>query len=275
MNRITIVSHFHKNFYFNDKCEWIIPTCSEDSPLKYDKQFTNISDKVLFSELQNYYSKQTSDQFYKALGTEASIYWLLNNYNYFKSDYLGFSSYRRFLHILDNQSSEDRISIEASKNNIDKYTSPVVYEKIIKIFDTFDVILCKARKVDYDMCVEDQYLKYESREHWNLFKEGITTLYPKYLDKIDWFRNSKYCSFETPIIMKKDYFIEMTTEFFNILKYVWSRCSEVFPDKSIMHWDSVGETPWRYPGFLGERFFPFYVNVNNISKYEVPLLFFI
>jgi len=30
--------------------------------------------------------------------------------------------------------------------------------------------------------------------------------------------------------------------------------------------------PWRYPGFLGERFLPFFIYANDANVFRVPLV---
>ena len=44
-------------------------------------------------------------------------------------------------------------------------------------------------------------------------------------------------------------------------------------NKSKKQYNCTEINPWRYPGFLNERFVPFFFYANGLRKIEVPLAF--
>ena len=67
-------------------------------------------------------------------------------------------------------------------------------------------------------------------------------------------------------------FLRYASELFQILEYIYQNCSKVYPTKQ--PGDQFSELlPWRYPGFIGERFLGFFINANKLNKLEVPLIF--
>jgi hypothetical protein len=59
---------------------------------------------------------------------------------------------------------------------------------------------------------------------------------------------------------------------FRILEYIYINSSKVYPVKK--SGDNFSEPlPWRYPGFIGERFLGFFIHANSLKKLEVPLIF--
>jgi hypothetical protein len=68
--------------------------------------------------------------------------------------------------------------------------------------------------------------------------------------------------------MRRDIFIKYADELFRILEYIWQNSGDNYPTKQT----TSEPLPWRYPGFLGERFFPFFVYANSLKKIQVPLV---
>ena len=266
-----MVSHFHKDFIFNENCKWIVPVCSGDSDLVGNEYFINVCEGNTLDDLKIFYKNQTDKEFYRALGAEASIYWIIKNQHRITSSYLGFTSYRRYLYFLDNESNT-KIHAAADKEYINRITSDTVLSNIETVFKEYDIITCKEVTVEDGLSIEQQYLRYQPKEMWDLFKDGIITLYPKYTNSINWLSTNKSCSFESPIIAKREIFLDMANQYFEVLRYIWKKLSNVYPERSNYE-HCREEYPWRYPGFLGERFFPFFVYANKLKRKEVPLIF--
>ena len=70
--------------------------------------------------------------------------------------------------------------------------------------------------------------------------------------------------------MRRDVFMRYADELFRILENIWKNCSskDVYPTQQT----TSEPFPWRYPGFLGERFMPFFVYANSLKKIQVPLV---
>jgi len=65
---------------------------------------------------------------------------------------------------------------------------------------------------------------------------------------------------------------QLVTEYFLAMEHVWDNTKEVYPDKEKNSYDCTEPFPWRYPGFLMERFVPFFIHANKLKKTEVPLV---
>ena len=90
---------------------------------------------------------------------------------------------------------------------------------------------------------------------------------PDYREHMDWW-DQNWCSFETTYIMRKQLFRKYTSELFELLEYVWINTGKPYPTQQT----TSEPLPWRYPGFLGERFMPFFVYANSLKRIQVPLV---
>ena len=101
----------------------------------------------------------------------------------------------------------------------------------------------------------------------DLFEKAITELLPDYRNKLDWFDGNKI-SFETCYIMRKQLFKKYVSELFEIYEYIWTYSKTAYPTQQT----TSEPLPWRYPGFLGERFLPFFIAMNACAPIHVPLV---
>jgi hypothetical protein len=65
------------------------------------------------------------------------------------------------------------------------------------------------------------------------------------------------------------------------MEYIWQKTDNTYPtqeyliqNNKTLGWYHHQGSPWRYPGFLGERFFPFFVAANEMKAHYVPLVLF-
>ena len=116
--------------------------------------------------------------------------------------------------------------------------------------------------------VQEQYLQSQPSEYWDLFLKAITELMPDYRDHLNWFTTGRAVSFETCYIMRKQLFKKYVSELFEIYEYIWTYASTAYPTQQT----TSEPLPWRYPGFLGERFMPFFVYANSLKRIQVPLV---
>ena len=271
---ILILSHFHKQFPFNFNSSWVKASYAggtgpyEWYPPSVDGQYINVTTGDFMRKYRHYYSMVSENDFLKAIGQQVTDYYLANHDT--SAEYLGCASYRRFLKIDENDKTE-KITLPATLESSEEITSDEQMNKALTLLQDNDVIINHERVIHTS--VENQYLTYELPEYWHLFKEGIVRVNPSYRNKMNWFTESNRCSYEGIYIMKKHLFRQLVTEHFLIMEHIWKNCSEVFPDKSKKQYNCSEPFPWRYPGFLNERFVPFFVHANNLKKVEVPLVF--
>lgn len=265
-------SHFHKDFPFNWNSKWIIPTyAGGKEPYAWhspdnSKPYTNVNGGgESIHTFRYHYSSRTEDEFLKAMGAQATEYWMLKNSH--NHDYIGCTTYRRYL-MLDRNVEKNvaKIEMPATQDNADKFGTDDQRDLALEYLQTAEVLTNHSIALPYS--VEHQYLMYEPAEYWNLFKDAIIHLYPQYRQHMTWFTHNNIINYETTYIMRRDLFIRYASELFSILEYVWKNCSDVYPVKQT----TSEPLPWRYPGFLGERFFPFFTYANSLKKIQVPLV---
>jgi len=270
---IQVFSHFHKPFPFNFHSSWVKATYSGGTgPYEWhsptDDDYINVTSRNFLNKYRHYYSSIEEWEFLRAIGQQVTDYYTTHLDT--SSEYLGCASYRRFLWIDPNDMNE-RKNLPATVESSNLITSDEQMNKALDLLQNCDLIITRERTISTS--VEIQYLTYELPEYWFLFKEGITRVNPSYKNEMNWFIESNRCHYEAVYIMKKHLFRQMMIEFFLILEHVWKNCSEVYPDKTKKHYDCSEPYPWRYPGFLHERYVPFFLHANKLSKVEVPLAF--
>jgi hypothetical protein len=135
----------------------------------------------------------------------------------------------------------------------------------LKLLETHDAITNPITPLPYS--VRTQYLQSQPEEYLNLFLEGIEKLLPDYRDSMNWW-DENGASFETCYVMRKQLFRKYASELFEILEYVWQNTSKTYPTQQT----TSEPLPWRYPGFLGERFVSFFLHANKINVARVPLI---
>mgnify|MGYP003331240405 CR=1 FL=1 len=269
MMNLKVYSHFHKEFPVNLESSWLVPTFAASSeafaysPAKYTN-ITKFGSGI--NKFRWYYSAKTDeDGFLKAMGQQATEYWMLEqNPNV---DYIGCSTYRRYL-MVDSEAPKNvaKMFMDATQQSADYLGSDRMGESILEYMQTADVLTNHSVAVNHS--IESQYLESQPREYWDKFLEAIDNLYPDYRKHLTWFKQCNIINFETCYVMRKQIFRKYATEFFEILEYIFKNSSNVYPTVQT----TSEPLPWRYPGFLGERFFPFFMYVNNLKKIQVPLV---
>ncbi len=104
-----------------------------------------------------------------------------------------------------------------------------------------------------------------------IFRDKVKWTYtkiPDYRKHLTWFKQCNIINFETCYVMRRQAFRKYATELFEILEYIFKNCSNVYPTVQT----TSEPLPWRYPGFLGERFFPFFMYANGLKRIQVPLV---
>ncbi len=280
MSDILVLSHFHCDFPFNHLSSWMKVSHAGDvefeQTLLRDNSINTSLEEDRIQKYQKYYPDISEKDFLKAMGQQASEYWLLKHC---EANYIGCTTYRRYL-LIDNNEDEDtaKIVYPTDPQAIHHLSSDIQKEKALEILQKRDIITNTRSVIPWS--VERQYLASEPREYWDLFIQGIQELVPEYRKHINWFQGN-VVNYETTYIMRKEYFKKYASEYFQIMEYVWQNTDNTYPshdylvqnNKEVGWWNPQGN-PWRYPGFLGERFFPFFVYANNMNAEYVPLILF-
>ena len=273
---VLLFSHFHKDFPFNHDSSWVTPCYAGGTgPYEWkppgEGKYKNINfGEPSIMDFRHYYGKVSEEKFLKAIGAEATTYWALKSADNFEEEYMGTTSYRRYLMLNNPISSETKVYMNPSVAASKLLTDDNALNNARSLLQNYEMLI--TQEFHMNITVEEQYLMYELPEYWELFKEGIIRVNPSYKKHIDWFTTSKSCHFEAVTISRKDIFKRMMREYFEVMEYIWKNCSEVFPDKELKDYHCSEPLPWRYPGFLNERFVPFFIHANQIKYFEMPLV---
>ena len=268
---VLMLFHLHKDFVFDHTSTWIKPAYTgheeEWMPSSNAENYINVCDSPRnILEKKKYYPNQTYKEFFWAMGVASCHYYL--NYNDLEYNYLGISCYGRYLLIHNpNDIQEHKITVPITQDKAEELSSENHLVEALDILNTYDIITNHDRVIN--MSIQDQYCMHQSIEHWNKFKEGIDALFPEYRPYMDWFTNSNKANFQSSSLCRKKVFNKIYTEYFAVMDYVWQNVSNTFP----LHGNGIAEEfPFRYPGFLEERFIPFFLYANDIKRYNVPLI---
>ena len=267
MNDIFIVSHSHKDFPFNHESSWMKATYAgkheaygwhEPGP----GNWINTTYCKSIHEYFHYYSGCTEDEFLRAMGQQASEYYLWKNTS---ADFIGCTTYRRYLKFDETNSTVVKASMSPTKESADYLSSEDQKIAALKLLENHDAITNHITTLPCS--VIDQYLQSQPKEYLELFLNGIVELLPDYRNQMDWW-NRNEASFETSYVMRKQLFKKYVSELFELLEYVWQNAKHAYPRVP----KTSEPLPWRYPGFLGERFLPFFLHANQVRVARVPLI---
>lgn len=274
MNDVTMLIHTHKSVPFNFDSSWVklsYATCDDPNEWHpYDPRCTNVYLHPAVKKLRDYYSNVSEVNFLKALGQQVTDLYLAETDT--TSKYLGVGSYRRYLAVEQNVGyTEEKLHLPMNEDVCKALTSESQKNKLLYYLNSADVVCSRFRYMHTS--IENQYLESQLPEYWFLFKEAIVKLYPEYAKHTIWFTDYSLCNYECIYVMGSKLFKQMVHEYFTIMDYIWKNCSEVFPDKNTKSYNCTEPLPWRYPGFINERFVPFFMYANRLRKIEVPLAF--
>jgi hypothetical protein len=274
---INMMIHTHKEYAFNFDSSWVKASYAggrgayEWHPPSPNGEYTNVNSGLnTVSKYRHYYSHIDELDFLKAIGQQATDYYLANNDT--DSEYLGVGSYRRYLAIEQGVGYVgEKLHVPSTVESCKILTSESQKEAALRYLQSADVVCSRYRMMHNS--IENQYLESQLPEYWNLFKEGIQVVNPSYRKHMMWFTDYSICNYECVYILPRHLFKQLVNEYFDIMEFIWANCSETFPNKSVKQYNCTEINPWRYPGFLNERFVPFFFYANGLRKIEVPLAF--
>ena len=262
---IALYSHFHRPFAHAAHSSWIHPRSFID-----DLSAGGIASLPRGAgsvEDFRHYMPGTADlKFAKMFGQQALEYWLYKKAP--RCDYIGCSTYRRYLMIAGASTCpHHRLIVEPTAEILADLGSDEHRRAALLYLQSADVITNRSYAIESS--IEKQYLDAQPAAYWQLMMSAIETLFPHYRQHMLWFRDYNLVHFETTYVMRRAPFMKYARELFAILEYVFKHAEQVVPDEM----PNMPHQPYRYPGFLGERFFPFFLYANALRTIEVPLVF--
>ena len=267
MNRkIQYYVHFHNSFPSPQGSNWVVPTVYEDNPdiiknaLILSKYTPSI--RSLFKNFEPL-DDETIGYLSQTIATE---YWILNHLK--DTDYVGVSGYRRYPLInYDRSNPLMDVCMPATTDYISTLTDNANLELINSILDTYDVIT--IAKSPTNGTVKTQFISDQRVDVWEHFIDSICTIVPEYKPWVNWFNLEHQVHFcgpmgLTPLPMFKDYADMYSRIISNMLLNVEAPficCNENARSKTD-----------RWIGYMAERFYPFFLFVNNVKIYQVPMV---
>lgn len=262
---IALYSHFHRRFAYDTNSSWIHPVSFID-----DLSASGIPalprGPGSVEDFRHYMPGMDDAHFAKMFGQQALEYWLYRKAP--KTDFIGCATYRRYLMIAGAHAGpHHRLIVEPRPDILADLGSDQHRNAALMYLQSADVIT--NRSCARESSIEQQYLDSQPAVYWRLMMRAIETLYPQYKRHMLWFRDYNVVQFETTYIMRRALFMKYASELFAILEYVFKHAEVVVPNEV----PGAAHQPYRYPGFLGERFFPFFLYANAVRTIEVPLVF--
>ena len=261
---IAYYAHCYLPFPFDPDSSWVHPVSfiddlSEQGIPALPRGAGSVED------FRHYMPGVSDARFAHIFGQQAAEYWLYKRGP--ESDFVGCSTYRRYLAIDEAcDYAEGHLLTKANPQSMRGLGSDSQKDAALLYLQSADVIT--NRSMVLNISIEQQYLNAQPAVYWHLFIKAIEKLLPHYRRHMLWFKNYNVVSYETTYIMRRKLFMRYAREFFSALEYVFQHAEVVVPD-------DVPDEPhqhFRYPGFLGERFLPFFIYANGLRKIEVPLV---
>ena len=272
--KFKLFSHFHKNFPFLVTSSWVQPTIYESVR---DFNFTGniISISGQDGDIKEIFQPMSESKIGYYSQTVATEYWLSKQN--LQLDYVGVTGYRRYPLFMINRNVKPKeiYSFDTSPNSLELLLGDNNIPIITSILGTYDGII-PIRKWTPGGSVENQFLLNQNAEIWKLFLEAVFTLGASYSKYIDWFKIQNFCNYYGPMglipfTMFKDY----QEQYMACVSYILKHSSNPFAllnhDESIHTIGNAVRTD-RWIGYCAERFFPFFLFVNNVRTYETPVV---
>jgi hypothetical protein len=266
MKTVNYFVHFHKNFPHINDSAWVMPTIFENKKGLIDNAICLSKFSPSIRSLFNEFEPMDEDRIGYLSQTIATEYWILNHLT--DVDYVGVTGYRRFPHFRhDRTNSNEGFVAPASQENLSILTHDSHLVLINEILNTYDAIT--IRKIHCGGSVKSQFLDTQREDIWNHFIDSIATVVPEYKRWLGWFELENQCHFcgpmgLTPLPMFKEYSDMYIRIIADILRWV---------ENPFLCLDQNAEAKTdRWIGYLAERFYPFFLFVNNVKTYQVPMI---
>lgn len=266
MKTINYFVHFHKRFPYAEHSSWVIPTVYENKPDLIEKAVILSNMPTSIRSLFTAFEPLDDDRVGYLSQTIAAEYYILN---YIKDvDYVGVTGYRRYPYFKhDRTNAADAFGAIATSDNMAIITHDANLELINTILTTYEAIT--IRKIHCGGSIKSQFLESQRADIWDHFIDSLVTVAPEYKPWLGWFDLENQCHFcgpmgLTPLAMFKEYADQYLRIIADMLQWV---------DNPFLCLDEKAQARTdRWIGYLAERFYPFFLFVNNVKTYQVPMI---
>ncbi|OLL29335.1 hypothetical protein BTH42_22870 [Burkholderia sp. SRS-W-2-2016] len=236
---ICVVSHKNTSFPESD-LYWPIAV----GPNKFDgAKYRDDLGKDNIAHLNRFYCELTA------------TYWVWKNIN---ADFVGICHYRRYFNFVPTTHFASGWLELAYDNNIASILAdPRQAESIERILQTYDIIV--PRSDPCPLTLRESYLATQSAKEWDVFVDEVDFLYGRHNHPL---RVENRNIYGNMLICRKDVFDHYCKQLFFVIDRVFQRVGE---------YDEVPGAryqPFRYPGYLAERFTSAFIFANRLRAYE-------
>ncbi len=266
--RIQYYVHYHSSFPAPQNSSWVVPTIYEDKPGIIENPLILSKYTPSIRSLFKNFEPMDDDRIGYLSQTIATEYWILNHLK--DVDYVGVSGYRRYPIINYDRSNPtvQHVGAVATNDYMEFLTNDGNLELISNILNTYDVIA--IAKTLIEGTVKTQFISNQGRvDIWDNFIDSICLVAPEYKPWINWFNLENqvhYCGPMglTPLPMFKEYADMYSRIIANMLQNI--------EDPFLCSDDNLRFKSDRWIGYMAERFYPFFLFVNNVKIYQVPMV---
>jgi hypothetical protein len=249
---LDVAVYSHKAFPFPRPSSWLRPLLSGDGTLPLAdarRDDTGIS----IAPLGKYFSELTG------------LYWLWKNR--IEVGRVGLYHYRRYLNLLPTTPQSPEIQMTPTDDALAFLASDGQKEKIDRLLDVHDVIVPQGHFLPYS--IEEQYLLHHGRKAWDRFWDLTFALYPEYAAHRDFLRISNKFHLFNIFIAGRGFLDRYAEQLFRILDLLVREIGFPAPQPP-----GVRYQEYRYPGYLSERFFMYFIIANRVRVHEAQLVIF-
>ena len=187
-----------------------------------------------------------------------ATYWLWKNCH---DDFIGLCHYRRYFNFIQLNNSNPLIDCNLTTETRDIINNPLQNEIIHSLLDRFDIIVPRTMFVPFNLSYS--YNTAHRQREWDSMMKSINILYGNNRHGLD---IDNRIHIGNMIICKRDIFKMYASQLFFVIDRAFNEIGISEPIEGARY------QPYRYPGYLAERFTTAFINANKLSYYEAQVL---
>lgn len=187
-----------------------------------------------------------------------ATFWLWKNC---MDEYIGLCHYRRYFNFIPLQSNNSLIEATFTDEVQTILEDQKQEQNLKKILNRYDLII--PRTLYEPISLEHSYKNSHRMDEWDIMIKNLDLLYGKNRHGLD--VDNRF-HLGNMIICKKNTFDLYASQLFFIINNVYRELGAADPIENARY------QPYRYPGYLAERFTTAFINANRLSYYEAQVI---
>ena len=179
-----------------------------------------------------------------------------------ESEVVGISHYRRFLSLVPLKGGgRGWLSAPATEPFLEFLADQRQEDRALQLLESYDAILPMATYSNESVATD--YIAAHGSQEWSKFVSLLDEKYGASNHALHFERRNYLCNM---MIMRKPLFDRYCGELFEIIDETFRSCGVA---EEVLN---ARYQPYRYPGYLAERFMSAFVNVNRLKVYEADVI---